>query len=107
MYLFGIQHSERHFGDFSVLFHHLANQSVGDRPFRIRAGIRSLQVGIVPFYLLLGNTVIEVDGGVIAENLHTVLEAGANIIVMGSAVFNGDPAANTARFKEEIARFSS
>ena len=48
---------------------------------------------------------IEVDGGVIAENLHTVLEAGANIIVMGSAVFNGDAAANTRRFKEEIRKF--
>ena len=48
---------------------------------------------------------IEVDGGVIAENLHTVLDAGANIIVMGSAVFNGDAAANTRRFKEEIRQF--
>lgn len=49
---------------------------------------------------------IEVDGGVVAENLHTVLEAGANIIVMGSAVFGGDAAANTRHFKEEIERFS-
>ena len=48
---------------------------------------------------------IEVDGGVIAENLHTVLDAGANIIVMGSAVFNGDAAENTRRFKDEIARY--
>jgi ribulose-phosphate 3-epimerase len=49
---------------------------------------------------------IEVDGGVIAENLHTVLEAGANIIVMGSAVFCGNAAENTRRFKQEIERFS-
>ena len=64
LYLFGIQHGERHFGDFPVLFYHLAGQSVGDWPFRIRAGIRGLQVGIVPFYLLLGDPFVEVDGGV-------------------------------------------
>ncbi|MCR5773781.1 MAG: ribulose-phosphate 3-epimerase [Lachnospiraceae bacterium] len=48
---------------------------------------------------------IEVDGGVIAENLNTVLEAGANIIVMGSAIFNGKAADNTKLYKEEIRRF--
>ena len=48
---------------------------------------------------------IEVDGGIIGENLHTVLDAGANIIVMGSAVFNGDAAENTRKFKEEIRQF--
>ncbi len=33
---------------------------------------------------------IEVDGGVNLENVETLLAAGANIIVAGSAVFSGD-----------------
>lgn len=33
---------------------------------------------------------IEVDGGINENNIDSVLEAGANIIVAGSAVFNGD-----------------
>lgn len=35
------------------------------------------------------NTDIEVDGGITKENIGIVLEAGANVIVAGSAVFNG------------------
>ena len=35
-------------------------------------------------------TDIQVDGGIITETLPGVLEAGANIIVAGSAVFKGD-----------------
>ena len=34
------------------------------------------------------NTVIEVDGGIGGQNAWQVLEAGANAIVAGSAVFN-------------------
>ena len=33
---------------------------------------------------------LEVDGGVNDETIHTVLDAGANVIVAGSAVFKGD-----------------
>ncbi len=33
---------------------------------------------------------IEVDGGVTPENLHLVTEAGANVIVAGSAIFKAD-----------------
>lgn len=33
---------------------------------------------------------IEVDGGIKAENIAEVLECGANVIVAGSAVFNGN-----------------
>jgi ribulose-phosphate 3-epimerase len=43
---------------------------------------------------------IEVDGGVNAENIDKVLAAGANMIVAGSAVFNGDTEANTKRLLE-------
>ncbi len=37
---------------------------------------------------------VEIDGGVTRENIQVPLEAGANVIVAGSAVFNGDVAAN-------------
>ena len=43
-------------------------------------------------------TDIEVDGGVNLENVTEVLDAGANIIVAGSAVFQGDIMENTQRF---------
>ena len=33
---------------------------------------------------------IQVDGGINRETIHTVLDAGANVIVAGSAVFGGD-----------------
>jgi ribulose-phosphate 3-epimerase len=33
---------------------------------------------------------IQVDGGITKDNLHVVLDAGANVIVAGSAVFRGD-----------------
>lgn len=37
---------------------------------------------------------IEVDGGIGADNIANVMEAGANVFVAGSAVFRGDMAAN-------------
>ena len=42
---------------------------------------------------------IEVDGGINIDNLATVLEAGANVIVAGSAIFRGDVAENVKKFK--------
>jgi ribulose-phosphate 3-epimerase len=33
---------------------------------------------------------IQVDGGITRDNLHVVLDAGANVIVAGSSVFKGD-----------------
>ena len=43
-------------------------------------------------------TDIQVDGGVKESNLLEVMEAGANIIVAGSAIFNGDIAENVEHF---------
>lgn len=43
---------------------------------------------------------IEVDGGVNLKNAGEILQAGANILVAGSAVFRGDIAENTERFLE-------
>ncbi len=47
-------------------------------------------------------TDIEADGGVTLENVGNVLEAGANVIVAGSAVFSGDVAGNAKKFLELI-----
>lgn len=45
-------------------------------------------------------TDIQVDGGIYVENVREVLDAGANVIVVGSAVFRGDAGENTAKFME-------
>lgn len=44
------------------------------------------------------NVDIQVDGGIYLTNVREVLDAGANIIVAGSALFKGDPAQNTKEF---------
>lgn len=46
-------------------------------------------------------TDIEVDGGITVDNVHLAIEAGANVIVAGSAVFGGDITGNV---KELLAR---
>ncbi len=43
-------------------------------------------------------TDIEVDGGIGLSNVREVMEAGANVIVAGSAVYGGDTAANVRAF---------
>lgn len=45
-------------------------------------------------------TDIQVDGGIYVENVREVLDAGANVVVAGSAVFRGDAGENTAKFME-------
>jgi len=47
-------------------------------------------------------TDIEVDGGVNLENVTEVMDAGANIIVAGSAVFKGDISENVERFLDVL-----
>lgn len=42
---------------------------------------------------------IQVDGGINQDNVKIVLEAGANVIVAGSAVFSGDISENVKAFK--------
>lgn len=44
------------------------------------------------------NVDVEIDGGVRLENLKENLDAGANVIVAGSAVFRGDIDANVKEF---------
>ncbi len=45
---------------------------------------------------------IEVDGGINRETIHTVKEAGANVIVMGSSIFNGNIEDNMEFFKKVL-----
>ena len=45
---------------------------------------------------------IEVDGGVNFDNVGTILKAGANIIVAGSAIFRGDAEDNVRTFLNEM-----
>ena len=46
---------------------------------------------------------IEVDGGITRDNVQVVLDAGANIIVAGSAIFNGNIAENVKNMMEILA----
>ena len=47
------------------------------------------------------NTDVEIDGGVTRENIDTILNAGANVIVAGSAVFKGNISENVKYFKSK------
>ena len=51
------------------------------------------------------DTDIEVDGGINQSNVTEVINAGANVIVAGSAVFNGDARKNVEAFKEIFGRY--
>lgn len=47
---------------------------------------------------------IEVDGGVNLENIKMIVDAGANVLVAGSAVFNGDIEKNMKELKGMLER---
>ena len=48
---------------------------------------------------------IQVDGGIYTHNVEEVIEAGANVIVAGSAIFKGDKANNTKEMLEILKRY--
>ena len=48
---------------------------------------------------------IEVDGGITRDNVDVVLDAGANVIVMGSAIFMDDIRENVTYFKEHFKNY--
>jgi len=48
---------------------------------------------------------IQVDGGIYTHNVEEVIKAGANIIVAGSAIYNGDTAANTKAMMEILNKY--
>ncbi len=45
---------------------------------------------------------IQVDGGITKENVHVVLDAGANVIVAGSAIFKGNITENVKAIKAQF-----
>ncbi|MBR3645156.1 MAG: ribulose-phosphate 3-epimerase [Lachnospiraceae bacterium] len=51
------------------------------------------------------NLFIEVDGGVNLENAGEALECGANVLVAGSAVFNGNIEENITKFHEIMKQY--
>ncbi|MCI6730956.1 MAG: ribulose-phosphate 3-epimerase [Lachnospiraceae bacterium] len=51
------------------------------------------------------STLIELDGGVTLDNCAMLMEAGADILVAGSAVFKNDAAANVRAFHEIMKQF--
>lgn len=48
------------------------------------------------------DTDIQVDGGITRDNVHVVLEAGANVIVAGSAIFHGNITENVKNMLAEF-----
>lgn len=54
----------------------------------------------------LDNVLIEVDGGIKVENVKQVVEVGANMIVSGSGIFDGNVVKNIKAFKEKISKIS-
>ena len=64
----------------------------------IEASLDKLREAVILRDELGLNYDIEVDGGVNLSNVETLMDAGANIIVAGSAVFGGDAEENTRCF---------
>lgn len=52
------------------------------------------------------DTDIQVDGGITRENVDTPLEAGANVIVMGSSIFRGNITENTKYFSQLFKKYN-
>ena len=50
-------------------------------------------------------TDIQVDGGIYASNIKDALDAGANVIVAGTAVFKGNPGENTKELMEILKNY--
>ena len=48
------------------------------------------------------NVDIEVDGGINDETIETAMKAGANVLVAGSYVFNGDLESNVHKIQKRM-----
>ena len=51
------------------------------------------------------NVDVEVDGGVNKENAEKIIQAGANILVSGSAIFNGELMENVEYFLDVLKKY--
>ncbi|MBP5564636.1 MAG: ribulose-phosphate 3-epimerase, partial [Lachnospiraceae bacterium] len=45
---------------------------------------------------------VEVDGGINEETINVALDAGANVFVMGSSIFNGTPYESVKKYTDII-----
>lgn len=98
----GVEEVEGYLGSVDVVLMMTVRPGFGGQSFigevlpkisRVRALVESRGLGAD----------IEVDGGVKLDNLAQVVEAGAGIIVAGSAIFDGkDPAAAARRFRRSL-----
>ncbi|WP_457652205.1 ribulose-phosphate 3-epimerase [Rhodocaloribacter sp.] len=52
------------------------------------------------------NALLEVDGGIKPDNVRAVVDAGADVIVAGSAVFGGPVAENVRAFRKAVAHWA-
>ena len=53
------------------------------------------------------NIPIEVDGGVKLENMETIIQSGADILVMGSVIYNSENPSETLRqIKEKVKKYN-
>jgi len=50
---------------------------------------------------------IQVDGGIKLDNVDVVLDAGANVIVAGSAVYNDDVYGSAKAFMDHFAAYEA
>ncbi|MDF2820767.1 MAG: ribulose-phosphate 3-epimerase [Clostridiales bacterium] len=53
------------------------------------------------------NVDIQVDGGITIDNIDVAIEAGANIFVAGSAVYNGNAGANVKAFLDKFEKYEA
>ena len=90
-------------GDLDVVLLMSVNPGFGGQQFieRTYEKVRKLRKMIVEQN---ASALIEVDGGVNASNVEAMLKAGANVIVAGSAVFNGDLEKNVSDFQTILNR---
>ncbi len=68
----------------------------------IETSTRKIREARMLFHQLDMDTDIEVDGGITKDNVDVVLDAGANVIVAGSAVYHGDVEENTRYFMDHF-----
>lgn len=53
------------------------------------------------------STDIQVDGGATLANMNEIFDAGANVLVAGSAVFRGDVGENTRAFMKQFSEYEA
>lgn len=49
---------------------------------------------------------IQIDGGINLDNVREVIDAGANVVVAGSSIYNGSPAENTKKFLKLMCQYT-